>query len=236
MKRTLLLLMFVLPVALMGAPTLGAQDVPASGKDEIELPRVLLIGDSIRGGYMESVRNLLEGKAHVLWPSANCGGTSRGISNIDEWLGDGDWDLIHFNWGLWDINRRVNGKRDNSGPIALSEEQYEENLETLVKRMKETGATLIWASTTFVQGGWGRRVGDEIRYNKIAEEVMDRHGVLINDLHALSATFPMYGEAKEGEPEMFKSKGNVHFSKEGYQRLGEQVAQAIKKVLASEPL
>jgi hypothetical protein len=220
----------------MEAPTLGAQDVPASGKDEIELPQVLLIGDSIRGGYMESVRNLLEGKANVLWPSANCGGTSRGISSIDEWLGDGDWDLIHFNWGLWDINRRVNGKRDNSGPIALSQEQYEENLETLVKRMKETGATLIWASTTFVQGGWGRRVGDEIRYNKIAEEAMDRHGVLINDLHALSATFPMYGEAKEGEPEMFKSEGNVHFSKEGYQRLGEQVAQAIKKVLAGEPL
>jgi hypothetical protein len=236
MKRKWTMMTASSATVLLGTVWLWAQNAHDQTADVPGLPRVLLIGDSIRGGYMEPARNLLKGKANVRWPSANCGGTSQGISNIDEWLGDGDWDVIHFNWGLWDINRRVNGKRDNSGPIALSQEQYEENLEILVNRMKETKATLIWASTTFVQGGWGRRVGDEIRYNQIAEEVMDRRGVLINDLHGLSATFPMYGEAKEGEPEMFKSKGNVHFSKEGYQRLAEQVAQAIEKTLVGEPL
>lgn len=241
MKKHLQVFRLVL-AGLMGLAWGGVQ-----AQDEVVdlpgLPRVLLIGDSISLGYTGPVRDLLKGKVNVHRPDANCGGTSQalrereeGVPNIDRWLGDGPYDLIHFNWGLWDINRRVNGKRDTAGPITATEEEYATRLETLVLRLKETGAQLVWASTTFVQGGWGRIAGDEIRYNAIAKEIMDRHGVLIDDLHALSATFPIYGQAAEGEPEMFKSSGNVHFSTEGSQRLAEQVADSILKALAGEPL
>ncbi|HMP77324.1 MAG TPA: SGNH/GDSL hydrolase family protein [Kiritimatiellia bacterium] len=226
----------------LGAPAAWAQEddnegVPTDARVQIEdvpgLPRVLIIGDSISLGYTLPVRELLKGKANVHRPPANCGGTIQGIRNIETWLGDGNWDLIHFNWGLWDINRRVNGKRNADGPITTTEEQYAKQLEKLVMRLKETGATLVWASTTYVQGGWGRRQGDDVRYNEIAREIMERHGVRINDLHALSATFPHFGEGPAGAPEMFTSKGNVHFTGIGSQRLAEQVATAIEQALAA---
>lgn len=202
------------------------QDMPG-------LPRVLLIGDSISLGYTLDVRKLLEGKANVHRPPANCGSTRTGLKNIDAWLGDGKWDVIHFNWGLWDINRTVNGKRNMEGEITMSEEEYGQNLETLVLRLKETHATLIWASTTYVQGGFGRRPGDEIRYNAVARAIMDKHGVKTNDLHALSATFPIYGTSTEG-PEMFKSKGNVHFTAEGSAVLAKQVAASIEEAIGTK--
>ena len=196
------------------------------------LPRVLLIGDSVSLGYTLDVRELLCGKANVHRPPANCGSTAMGVQNLDAWLGDGKWDVIHFNWGLWDINRRVNGKRNVDGEIGATEQEYAERLEQLVVRLKKTGATLIWAPTTYVQGGFGRRPGDEIRYNAIAAEIMKKHAVRINDLHALSASFPRYGTSPEGKPEMFKSVGNVHFTAEGSRVLAGQVAKSVEAVLS----
>jgi lysophospholipase L1-like esterase len=211
------------------------QDEPADARAPIEdvpgLPRVLLIGDSISLGYTLDVRRLLDGKANVHRPSANCGSTRTGLKHLDDWLGDSRWDVIHFNWGLWDINRRIDGKRNVDGPVAIEEQEYAENLERLVERLKQTDAKLIWASTTYVQGGWGRRAGDEARYNALARSIMEKHGVAINDLHALSATFPHYGQTQDG-PELFKSVGNVHFSEAGSLRLADQVAATIEKVLA----
>ncbi|QDU96954.1 SGNH/GDSL hydrolase family protein [Lignipirellula cremea] len=214
-----------------GKETQPVNPVTAPIVDVPGLPRVLLIGDSISLGYTLDVRELLKEKANVHRPPANCGSTAIGVENLDAWLGDGDWDVIHFNWGLWDINRRVNGKRNLDGQISATEEEYAERLEQLVVRLKKTGATLIWAPTTFVQGGFGRRPGDEVRYNAIAAEIMEKHNVQINDLHALSAKFPRYGETPEGKPEMFKSVGNVHFTPEGSRVLAEQVAKSIAATL-----
>ena len=59
-----------------------------------------------------------------------------------------------------------------------------------------------------------------MRYNAIAAKVMAKHGVAINDVHALTSKFPL---------ELFKSKGNVHFSEAGYRKIGEHVAEAIQK-------
>lgn len=199
--------------------------------DVAGLPRVLLIGDSISLGYTLDVRELLKGKANVHRPPANCGSTAMGVENLDTWLGKGNWDVIHFNWGLWDINRRVNGKRNIAGEISATEEEYADRLEQLVVRLKKTNATLVWAPTTFVQGGFGRRPGDEVRYNAIAARIMKKHDVRTNDLHTLSATFPRFGETTEGKPEMFKSVGNVHFTPEGYRVLAGQVAKSIQTAL-----
>jgi hypothetical protein len=38
------------------------------------------------------------------------------------------------------------------------------------------------------EGEIGRFAGDEMKYNKIAGEIMQKHGVLINDLHQLSSS------------------------------------------------
>jgi hypothetical protein len=68
------------------------------------LPRVLLIGDSVSRGYTQAVRTALAGKANVHRAPANCGPTASGIKNIEVWLGDGKWDVIHFNFGIHDRN------------------------------------------------------------------------------------------------------------------------------------
>ena len=71
-------------------------------EDDPTLPRVLLIGDSISIGYTLPVRELLKGKANLHRPPTNCSSTASGLKNLDAWLGQGKWDVIHFNFGLHD--------------------------------------------------------------------------------------------------------------------------------------
>ncbi|MBL8830000.1 MAG: SGNH/GDSL hydrolase family protein, partial [Planctomycetaceae bacterium] len=71
-------------------------------QDDPKLPRVLLIGDSVSRGYTQATRKALAGKANVHRAPANCGPTASGVKNIDVWLGDGKWDVIHFNFGIHD--------------------------------------------------------------------------------------------------------------------------------------
>ena len=194
-----------------------------------DAPRVLILGDSISIGYTPVVTRLLEGKAAVSRPKANCGSTQTGLANLEKWLGDQRWDVIHFNWGLHDLcyrhpESKVQGNRDKvRGTQAVSPVEYERNLETLVARLQRTGARLVFASTTVVpEGEAGRFTGDEVKYNAIAERVMKRHGIPVNDLHALSRAFG---------PEFFKGAGDVHFTPEGYARLAAQVAAAIERAM-----
>ena len=68
------------------------------------LPQVLIIGDSISIGYTEPVRENLKGSAEVFRPPVNCQHTGYGLSQIKTWLGTGKWDVIHFNFGIWDTH------------------------------------------------------------------------------------------------------------------------------------
>jgi acyl-CoA thioesterase-1 len=111
-------------------------------RDDPALPRVLLIGDSISIGYTPAVREALAGKANVHRPATNCGPTIRGLAELDKWLGDGKWDVIHFNWGLHDL------RMDNGVSHQVPIKQYEKNLSELVGRLKKTGARLVWCSTS----------------------------------------------------------------------------------------
>jgi lysophospholipase L1-like esterase len=202
-----------------------------TGGDKIDatLPNVLILGDSISIGYTAQVREGLKGRANVLRPKANCGDTPMGLAGIDKWLGTNHWDVIHFNWGLWDLcyrhpESKEQGHRDKvHGQLSTSPEDYEKNLEALVLRLKRTGATLIWASTTVVpEGEVGRFVGDEIKYNAIAARVMKKHGIMTDDLYATTKAFP---------PAMFSKPGDVHFTEQGYAKLARQVVEKIGGVL-----
>ena len=202
-----------------------------------KLPDVLLLGDSISIGYTLEVRRLLRGRANVFRPMQangkrpdNCGDTTIGLKNLDRWLGDRRWRVIHFNWGLWDLCYRnpaskSQGNRDKvNGKLSTTPADYERQLDQLVTRLKATGATLIWASTTRVpEGEPGRFPGDDAKYNAIAARVMARHGVAVNDLHALSSSFA---------PDLFVKPGDVHFTPKGSQRLAAQVAERIGAALA----
>lgn len=247
MKRTALLLaLLIAPHAAIhadpaGKPASPAKEMPfhtpkqdrkgMKSGDPInaELPNVLILGDSISIGYTRQVRKGLEDRANVIRPKANCGDTPRGLANIDKWLGDTKWDVIHFNWGLWDLcyrnpESKTQGNRDKiNGKLSVPIPDYENNLETLVERLKRTGATLIWASTTFVpEGELGRNTGDDEKYNAAAARIMEKHGVLINDLHATTKAFGQ---------EMFSGPGNVHYKPNGSAKLAAQVIANISAVL-----
>jgi hypothetical protein len=192
------------------------------------LPRVLLLGDSISIGYTVPVRKLLEGKANVHRAKANCGPTTRGLEALDEWLGDGKWDVIHFNWGLHDLkymgsnNENLADPETSSSHQQVPPEEYEKNLRELVARLKTTGATLIWCSTTPVpEGAAGRVEGDSAKYNKIAAKIMKEEGIATDDLYSFAK--PRMGEI--GLP------ANVHYSPEGSAALAKEVAAAIEKAL-----
>jgi len=197
--------------------------------DDPNLPRVLLIGDSISIGYTIPVRELLAGKANVHRPLTNCGPTTRGLEQFDQWLGTGRWDVIHFNWGLHDLKYMGPKGRNLADPNAggshqqVPIEQYETNLRKLVERLEKTGATLIWCATTPVPpGAKGRVVGDAAKYNDVAAGTMKEHKIAIDDLYAFAK--PRLDE--------IQLPANVHFGPDGSRELANEVAKCIEGALA----
>ncbi len=191
----------------------------------MSLPKALLIGDSIRMGYGPHTAELLKGVVDVHGVEENCGPTIRGLERLDAWLGEGRWDVIHFNFGLHDlkyVNEQGEAVRPDEGRRQVEPDQYEKNLDEIVTRLKRTGAKLIFATTTPVPEGTGIRVqGDAAEYNRIALRVMEKHGVQVNDL---------YGFAKPRLEEL-QNPRDVHFKPEGYRALAEQAAAAIRAAL-----
>ncbi|MCP4787708.1 MAG: SGNH/GDSL hydrolase family protein [Fuerstiella sp.] len=209
-------------------PTRKPNSAMARVVDEPGLPRVLLIGDSISIGYTVPVRELLKGKANVHRPLTNCGPTSKGVAEIEKWLGDGKWDVIHFNWGLHDLKYMGPKGQNLADPSADGSHQqvppaeYEANLSQLVARLKKTDAKLIWRSTTPVPTGCkGRVVGDSVKYNAIAKKIMDENKIAIDDQYAFAMS----------RLEQIQRPANVHFSPEGSRELAQQAVAAILKSL-----
>jgi lysophospholipase L1-like esterase len=212
------------PLALMAvamsvflSPIHAADDPLKPIEDKPGLPRVLLVGDSISIGYTLPTRAALAGKANLHRIPTNAGTSAKTLENLDKWLGDGKWDVIHINVGLHDI-KQVKGARQ------VSPEDYEKNLRSIIVRLKKTHATIIWASTTIVpEGAAGRTAGDEVKYNAIAAKVMNDEKVAVNDLYVLSQTHQA----------TWQQKANVHFFDEGSKGLGKHVASVIETALAS---
>ena len=189
--------------------------------DQPGLPRVLLIGDSISVYYTVPTRGRLKGKANVHRIPVNGGNTDLGKTRIDEWLGRGRWDVIHFNWGLHDLIINPDGRR------AVSLAQYENNLQQIVLRLKLTKATLIWATTTpvppYIRDGPIRANDDVVAYNAAALRVMQRNEIRVDDLYSFVL------------PDLWQLQlpNNVHFNLQGSNMLAGQVARSILIALTS---
>lgn len=158
------------------------------------MKNLLLIGDSIRRGYDQSVKKTLEGKANVIFPEDNCRFASYLLRHFHEYLNDikgDDIDVIHWNAGLWDC-LRLFGEEPHT-PVNI----YEYYIERLCIRIKKIcpNASVIFATSTKVisekMSGDFKRYNEEIEmYNQAAVRIVKKYGFKINDLYALSETLP----------------------------------------------
>jgi lysophospholipase L1-like esterase len=215
---------FVLLVAMLAEKiTVSAS---AAEPADAKLPKVVLIGDSIRMGYAPFVIEAFKGKATVISNKANGGDSARVLANLDDWAISEQPDVVHFNCGLHDLKV---SRKTQQPQVPL--DQYEPNLKKIVERLqKETKAKLIFATTTPIvdsrhakrKGEFDRREADVLRYNEVAEKVMKDANVEINDLHALVV--------KEGSEKMLRSDG-THYEVANSRKLAKQVTDAVTKRL-----
>ena len=192
----------------------------AENEKENNLPNVLIIGDSISFGYSEPLKDITKNKVNITLIPENAGHTENGLSKLESWLGNTNWDVIHFNHGLHDLKYIENSKTNPpSHQIQVPLEKYKENMKSIVIRLKKTGARLIFATTTPVPKGSLplRLPSDVIKYNAVALDVMKEHGVNVNDLYTF--TVPQL--------KTIQNPKNVHFTEEGSKVLAREVARYI---------
>ena len=189
-----------------------------------ELPQVLIIGDSISIAYTPAVRTLLKGDAQVHRPTTNCKWSAFGDQEIDKWLGSKKWDIIHFNFGLWDWYGWK--QKEKATP-----KSYAQNLQRIVKKLRMTGARLIFGSTTppCLKKEKSSKVLVSIEtaqsFNRLAKEVMEKNGVTFNDL------FATIGDNRSSYQ---RADNDVHYTKEGTNVLANAVALAIRDALPKD--
>ena len=177
------------------------------------LPRVLLIGDSVSRGYTQAVRRELQGKVNVHRAPENCGPVANGLRKLEVWLGQQQWDVIHFNFGI----------HDRATPVA----DYAKRLEDLLERLEKTGAKIIWASTTPIPDDPAKKqsAASILERNQAAAALMEKRGHSIDDLFAQISP----------KLEKLQNPNDVHFNAAGYDFLGAQVAASLLAELTSKP-
>jgi len=192
-----------------------------------EKPKILIIGDSISIGYTPFVKASLADKFDVFHNRGNAQNTGTGLDSISQWIGKNEYDIIQFNWGLWDLcyrnpDSKNQGNRDKiNGKITFSIDEYKANLDSIIKILKtKTKAKLVFVTTTYVpKNEEGRFQKDAIRYNEAAKEIMKKNNIPINDIYAKSIDIhKQYGLGSD----------NVHYKPEGYKELSKLIVNFIE--------
>jgi acyl-CoA thioesterase-1 len=196
-------------------------------------PRILIVGDSIAGGYYSATRWLFAGRAAVF-----SGGTTYNDRNpdwkkiVDQYIekgGEKGWAVIQFNWGLHAV-KFVDEQNRNSEPgkpgahIQFTVEEYARNLELFVNELKRTGAKLVFATTTPVPKGASGSIRhlDLTPYNEAAKEIMKKHGIPVNDLYAAALL----------RLPALQIENSVHFTASGSAELAKQNFEVLLPLLA----
>lgn len=192
-------------------------DIWISHANETNLPRVLLIGDSITRAYYPQVEKRLAGKAYVgrLSSSAFISDPVL-LMQIKMVLSQYKFDVIHINNGMHGWHH--------------SEAEYENAFPEYLKTIRDyaPNAKLIWANTTPLKVSPASSENDTIatderiaERNAIAAKFMRAQGIPVEDLNT-----PM-----RGHPEYHED--NVHFNSRGIAIQAALIAPDIEKLLES---
>lgn len=189
------------------------------------MPRVALIGDSIRRHYGPHVAQQLGGDGIEVWdPEENCGSSRIVRSHIAGWIKDQGFDVVHVNCGLHDVRRHPGAVRPEVGL-----EEYRANVDAILAALVGWGLQVVWATSTPVDEARhraarfsDRRLEDVVTYNEASLEVARRWGVACNDL---------YGAVTEVGAGGVLGEDGVHCTPEGYAFLAGRVVEAVRGVL-----
>ena len=193
------------------------------------MKRVLLLGDSIRMGYDEYVRELLQGKAEVCFEEDNGRFAAYTLWQVNQvFRHQGQFDVVHWNNGYWDMNIEP-PMTEAIHPL----EEYLHFLRRILAEIRKHGAKVIFATTTpiLVPGTGMDNTGTQASfsyndvwvqtYNDAAKKLMAQEQVPVNDLYALCKQSPTY----------YKCPDMLHLTEEGYRACARQAAQYIEQML-----
>lgn len=187
---------------------------------------IFLIGDSIRQGYCEVVREELADSAEVFFVKDNCRNTQYVISNLRKWANMFDRpervDLVQFNCGHWDIAHWCGGEDS-----LTSRGEYARNMYVIIDMLTLLfpNAKIVCATTTTMnpdgtQSENVRSNWEISRYNGVIRAVAADKELPVNDLFALTVGW---------EASFYKDY--CHFTQEAYVLLGKEVARFLRLYL-----
>ena len=190
------------------------------------MKKVLLLGDSIRIGYQQYVKEALADEYEVRYPEDNGRFAAYTLWQVNQELKwNPDIELVHFNNGYWDMNIEA----PMTEPIHPVEE-YLSFLRRIVALCRQCGAKVVFATTvplledgaagdnTGVQGTINYKSDWVTTYNDAAVALMEELEVPVNDLYALCME----------DARRYKCEDLLHLSAEGSRRCAQQVAQYVR--------
>lgn len=186
--------------------------------------KILLLGDSIRMSYQPLVAKALQGTADVVGPEDNCQYSLYTLASLERWLRQfGTPDIVHWNNGIHDA-----GHNPDRSPAQIPIEIYRLTLEFILQRLQESGAKIIWATSTpvhpdrpFRNDQWAWRNAEIDRYNSVALDLMESRGIPVNDLHSIVMS----------DIDANLCEDMLHLSEAGMGKCANAVADVIRKYL-----
>lgn len=179
--------------------------------------RVVLLGDSIRQHYQPLVAQLLEETCTVWGPQENCAFAKWTLYALRFWREQlACADVIHWNNGLHDVVRFF-----QEDGCFVSLEEYRDSVLKIARELLKTGAKVIFATTTpILKDDHERANADIIRYNRAVVPLLEKMGVVIDDLHACISA----------DPQKYISQDGTHMNDLGKTVCAQAVAASIRSV------
>ncbi len=193
------------------------------------MKKVLLLGDSIRMGYDDYVKEELLGEFEVVYDELDNGR----FAAYTLWQANhffkhmGKFDVVHWNNGYWDMNIEPPMK-EPMHPL----DEYVKYLGRILELIRDNGAVPIFATSVpilskdraaavTVEGVKTFDYSNDwvVKYNDVAKAFMKNEGVMINDLYSLCLK----------DEYCYKCPDLLHLTDEGYRQCAKQAADAIRK-------
>lgn len=194
------------------------------------MKKVLLLGDSIRMGYDEYVKELLQDKCEVYYDENDNGRfAAYTLWQANQFFKNyGKFDVVHWNNGYWDMNVEA-PMTEAMHPV----DEYVHFLKRIIKEIRRNGAEIIFATTTPIlksgasldNTGTGMEISYNndwvTKYNEAAKNLMAEESVTVNDLYGLTLKGKNY----------YKCDDMLHLTEEGYRVCAKQAAKLIEEKL-----